>query len=288
MPDLITGTSPKAAQINQPDIYSTSIENSRLKQTENELKVFNTTEENHEDSANSQSHTDTEIEPQSKNSYVLNSSSDFTINDCADFVVNKELIAKDSPPLKTSVLSNSLKASEHLSNSVENRQETPKAKMITPQKRVIDIPISLKTSSQNTATDGVDGTPPSTGKQSNSFRTMPDNQTANCSPNNKNGEKQSIPQRRTSANQQNVASSPSSSVIKNLFSMFGSKMSGSTLTDEQDLSKDKSPKIESKLIYEISPDEFKDCDHRLKLYFEVSLFTGGQEEFLNCLIKVCM
>lgn len=297
MPDLIPGTSPKAAQINQPDIYNTNKDNRRKNQTENELKVLNITKNTHEDNDNLKSNIDTECSrPETENSYILNPSSNFTLNCNTKFLINEELIDNGSPSLRQS---NSFKTSDHLNNSAENKQESPKTKTITPQKRVIDIPISLKTSSQRTSTDEVDGTPPSTEQQSNSFRTLSenyqttkfDNQTSSPSstPNGKiKVERQPIPQRKIPANQENVASSPSSSVIKNLFSIFGSKVSGSGLNDEDDTSKEKpTPKIESKLIYEISPEEFKECDHRLKLYFEVSLFTGGQEELLNCLIKVC-
>lgn len=287
------------ALISHPDIYNTSTENGyKEKQSENELEMFKVTEKSLDDSNNSQSVDEPdslETETENKTSYFLNSSSGFIINNDVGFTVNKQYETKSLSPLRTSVLSNSLKNPEQLNNSVEARQKTPKAKSIPPQKRVIDSPISLKTSSRNATADEVDGTPSSLENQSNSLRKTSKNQpnvssSPSSTPSKKiEVEKQSSSQRKTSGNQQNHTSSPSSSsVIRNLLSKFGSKMSGSGLPDGQgrDSAIDKTPKIESKLVYDISPDEFKDCDHRLKLYFEVSLFTGGQEESLYCLIKV--
>lgn len=40
------------------------------------------------------------------------------------------------------------------------------------------------------------------------------------------------------------------------------------------------------LAFHISEDNFTSLDHRLKLFFEVYLFTGGSSEVFQCLIKV--
>ena len=40
------------------------------------------------------------------------------------------------------------------------------------------------------------------------------------------------------------------------------------------------------LSFRLSADEFKSCDHKLKLYFEVSLFRWGSREEFRCLLKV--
>ena len=40
------------------------------------------------------------------------------------------------------------------------------------------------------------------------------------------------------------------------------------------------------LAFHISEDNFKSLDHRLKLFFEVSLFNGGSSEAFQCIIKV--
>ncbi|KAK3728144.1 hypothetical protein QZH41_019456 [Actinostola sp. cb2023] len=275
MPDLIPSVSPIGAYILQPDIHNSNKENTKdpkTKQFDNELEVFKNADRNIDDSNSSEGRVDQKPEDESsimpdesKNSYSIHTNPGYVINNDAGFIVNKQFVAKSSPPLRTSVLSNSIKNSEMIIYDVE-RLENAKPSVVTPQKRVIDSPILLKTSTRNT-TDGIDG-PTSVERES--------------------------PHRKTSAtNQQKVTLSPSSApnVIKNFFSQLSSKMSGSVLSSssngvqEKDSAEPKVPKIESNLVFEISPDEFKDCDHRLKLYFEVSLFTGGQEEFVNCLLK---
>ena len=40
------------------------------------------------------------------------------------------------------------------------------------------------------------------------------------------------------------------------------------------------------LSFRLSADEFRSCDHKLKLYFEVSLFRWGSIEEFRCLLKV--
>ena len=40
------------------------------------------------------------------------------------------------------------------------------------------------------------------------------------------------------------------------------------------------------LSFRLSADEFSSCDHKLKLYFEVSLFRWGNHEEFRCLLKV--
>ena len=40
------------------------------------------------------------------------------------------------------------------------------------------------------------------------------------------------------------------------------------------------------LSFRLSPDEFQSCDHKLKLFFEVSLFRWGSHEEFRCLLKV--
>lgn len=40
------------------------------------------------------------------------------------------------------------------------------------------------------------------------------------------------------------------------------------------------------LSFRLSADEFRSCDHKLKLYFEVSLFRWGSSEEFRCLLKV--
>ena len=40
------------------------------------------------------------------------------------------------------------------------------------------------------------------------------------------------------------------------------------------------------LSFRLSADEFRNCDHKLKLYFEVSLFRWGSSEEFRCLLKV--
>ena len=40
------------------------------------------------------------------------------------------------------------------------------------------------------------------------------------------------------------------------------------------------------LSFRLSADEFTSCEHKLKLYFEVSLFRWGSSEEFRCLLKV--
>ena len=69
--------------------------------------------------------------------------------------------------------------------------------------------------------------------------------------------------------------SPSSSMDSRSSSSSSSRASTPTLM-EQNVA----------LSFRLSADEFSSCDHKLKLYFEVSLFRWGSHEEFRCLLKV--
>lgn len=265
--------------MNKPDIYSSNKVYNR-QQPDNELQVFNVFEKSLDSSSPSVNSESPVIKHETTNSFTVKPSPGFIINNDTGFVVNKQFVAKSSSPSHTSVLSNSLKNLDAM-KSDKPQESTPRPKIVTPQKRVIDSPISLKTSTRQSI--DYNSSLSNTSQQSND---LDDAEAASVV-------KPTSYQRKISSNKPQVASSPSSapSVFRNLFNKFGTKMSGSEVNGNSDEQEDsancKIPQTECRLIFDISPDEFKDCDHKLKLYFEVSLFTGGENESLKCLIKVC-
>ncbi|XP_031549947.1 serine/threonine-protein kinase 11-interacting protein-like [Actinia tenebrosa] len=186
----------------------------------------------------------------------------YTINKTVGYVVyekKNDYLGKSASPTRTSALSNSLKDSE--SKYFMSKSMDTSGTKSALQRRVIDSPISLKTSSSKPSTLETDSSLP---RQEITPETKP---TTPSQP--------KIPQ-----------SSPPAqpNVFVNLFSKLSNKMSGPLLGSSLN-NGGPTPSISSSLCYEIPPDEFKECDHRLKLYFEVSLFTGGAGEVLSCLIK---
>jgi hypothetical protein len=223
---------------------------------------------NKEDFNNEQKETLKKSDANQKKTYSIDKAAGFVVYD-----KKKDFVAKSASPSRTSVLSDSIKDSETNSfmpsKSLGSGSEISK----TGQKRVIDSPVSLKTSSSKPTTNQTDAS--SVPRQETSPYEKPSTSQSKLPP----------------------SSSPSqANVFMNLFSKFSSKMSGPLLSSsfnntqdgEQGSSRSKAPVMKSYLIYEISPEKFKDCDHRLKLYFEVSLFTGGSDEVLRCLIKVSL
>lgn len=86
--------------------------------------------------------------------------------------------------------------------------------------------------------------------------------------------------------------------LNNLINRLGSRITpGNSLSDSSQESRSSSrsssrastpslmePKVA--LSFRLSVDEFRSCDHKLKLYFEVSLFRWGSIEEFRCLLKV--
>lgn len=70
--------------------------------------------------------------------------------------------------------------------------------------------------------------------------------------------------------------SPSSSSVDSRSSSSSSSRASTPTLMEQNVA----------LSFRLSADEFQSCDHKLKLYFEVSLFRWGSHEEFSCLLKV--
>ena len=92
--------------------------------------------------------------------------------------------------------------------------------------------------------------------------------------------------------------SPSPNIFVNLLTRLGGRVSGpnsegsvsssqSSRAGSSVTSRSQTPTIgRPTLAFHISEDKFTSLDHRLKLLFEVSLFTGGRSEAFHCLMKV--
>ena len=82
--------------------------------------------------------------------------------------------------------------------------------------------------------------------------------------------------------------------FQNLFNRFSGKVSGnSSASSDSPIHSNLSSRASTPTVmdnvalsFRLSPDEFSSCDHRLKLFFEVSLFEGGNNETFCCLLKV--
>ena len=85
-------------------------------------------------------------------------------------------------------------------------------------------------------------------------------------------------------------------IFSNLINRLGGRLYGNSPSATSDDSRSTSssssrastpPLMEQNvaLSFRLSADEFQSCDHKLKLFFEVSLFWGSREEF-SCLLKV--
>lgn len=191
------------------------------------------------------------------------SETSYTINKTAGYVVyekKNDFLAKSASPTRTSALSNSIKDSESRSLQAKSVGNSDIAR-VGALKRVIDSPISLKTS-----------TKPSTLETDSDL-------TEEVTP-------QAKPSTPTSQKVPPGSSPTQPNVFMNLFSKLSNKMSGPLLSSSLNSTGASTPRRTSSLVYEIPSHEFKECDHRLKLYFEVSLFTGGAGESLSCFIKV--
>lgn len=207
--------------------------------------------------------TDTSKKTESGNSYSIKKTAGYVV-----YVKKNDFLEKSASPTRTSALSNSIKDSESNSFIDKSMDSNGDIGRTGSLKRVIDSPISLKTSSSKPSTLETDSS------------VLPEEVT---------------PQRKppTPTQPKMPPSSPPAqpNVFMNIFSKLSNKMSGPVLSSSLNSGGVSSrstdtPDMSSSLVYEIPPDEFKACDHRLKLYFEVSLFTGGAGEALSCLIKV--
>lgn len=85
--------------------------------------------------------------------------------------------------------------------------------------------------------------------------------------------------------------------FNNLINRLGGRMPGSSLDNSSlesrststSSSRASTPSLMEPTValsFRLSADEFRSCDHKLKLYFEVSLFRWGSSEEFRCLLKV--
>lgn len=84
--------------------------------------------------------------------------------------------------------------------------------------------------------------------------------------------------------------------FSNLMSRLGSRLSGNSPNSSSEESRSSSsassrastPTIEQNVVlsFRLSADEFQTYDHKLKLYFELSLFRWTKHEEFSCLLKV--
>lgn len=85
--------------------------------------------------------------------------------------------------------------------------------------------------------------------------------------------------------------------FNNLINRLGGRMPGSSLDNSSlesrststSSSRASTPSLMEPTValsFRLSADEFRSCDHKLKLYFEVSLFRRGSSEEFRCMLKV--
>lgn len=84
--------------------------------------------------------------------------------------------------------------------------------------------------------------------------------------------------------------------FNNLINRLGGRMPGNSAgsslesqTSSSSSSRASTPSLMEQnvaLSFRLSADEFRSCDHKLKLYFEVSLFRWGSSEEFRCMLKV--
>ena len=147
--------------------------------------------------------------------------------------------------------SNTLKSRGSQASAQKRSQQNPSGSYV--QRKI----------SQNAITDK--GTPKSSEQQSKLSSSLPRSPTPKMFFNNLINRLSG----RTSGN------SPSSSLDSHSGSSSSSRASTPTVM-EQNVA----------LSFRLSADEFASCDHKLKLYFEVSLFRWGSSEEFRCLLKV--
>lgn len=177
----------------------------------------------------------------------------------------------------------------------KNKSEEPRWKL-SGHRRVTEQPLSRSLPAYRNASLEINLSESRTRKHSNQIHLSEQRksrQNGNSSDTVQNVNDKSSPQLNTPTS---VSRSPTPKMFfSNLMNRLGGRLSGnSTSTSSVESpssssgsSRASTPTIEQNVVlsFRLSPDEFQSCDHKLKLFFEVSLFRWGSHEEFSCLLK---
>lgn len=230
--------------------------------------------------------------------YAVSSSQEYTLS------TNKDRFLVNNSSPRTSALSNSLKLTDEMkvlsvSKPYEDESRTKQGQNITrtlEKQSARDNRERFLYKALTNVSHMAYSVPVKSDRFQNFSRSEPINSVLNKSPRRKDFEKKETAEASISANLSQSSFSPG--IFRNLFTKLSGRLSepsseGSFSSSHSSRggfsSRSTTPAIaHPALAFHISEDDFINLDHRLKLFFEVSLFTRGSNEIFQCLIKVML